>query len=263
MKEEIIKIDWINLFYKEFGSKNTNSTIIILHWWWWNSNSWIDVWDLLASSWNRVIIPDLPWFWNTNLTSVFSLEKYSKLIIKLAKKLKLSNIVLIGHSNWWAISIKISTSSELKIKKLILNNSAWIRNNSLRTIKRKLLLNFSKLWKKVLKLTKLENNSFYKKFRINFYKLIGSVDYVNSEKSIYLNETYKNIISSDLRNTLWDIKIKTYLIWWSKDSYTPLSDWYIFNKLIKDSKLIILKKQKHWIHIFNPKLLAENILNIL
>jgi len=100
----------------------------------------------------------------------------------------------------------------------------------------------------------------FKKIRILFYKIIWGQDYLNAEKNPFLKKTYLNMIKSDLQEEIPKIKVNTLLIWWENDTYTPLSDWYFMRKNIKNSKMIVLENEKHWIHIHNPELLVKTFL---
>lgn len=251
------KKDKINLEinYEDFISEENTETIIILHWWGWSSQSWLIVWELLCKSWYNVIIPDLPWFWNTKLKHVFDLDEYAKVIEEFIKELKLDNIILWWHSNWWAISIKLANRWNIKIKRLVLNNSAWIRNDNKRSLKRKIFNNLIKPFKI------LKNIKWFWLIRKYFYKLIWWHDYLKSEEVPYLKETYLNMIKSDLKDIIPKIKENTLLIWWENDTYTPISDWNFMRKNIKNSKMIVLENEKHWIHLTNPEKLVHTFLN--
>jgi pimeloyl-ACP methyl ester carboxylesterase len=141
-----------------------------------------------------------------------------------------------------------------KIEKLILNNSAWIRNDKKRSLKRKI---FSVLIKPFRFLASFE---MFKGLRKLFYRAIWSQDYIQAETKSFLKETYLNMISSDLKKEIKEIKVPTLLIWWENDTYTPLSDWKFMSENIKNSKLIISENQKHWIHLKNPEKLVKTFL---
>jgi pimeloyl-ACP methyl ester carboxylesterase len=168
-------------------------------------------------------------------------------------------LILWGHSNGGAIAIKIQDKRQkikeiwwnFKIKLLILNNSAWIRNDKRRSLKRKIFF----IIVKPLKF--LAQFKVFKWLRKLFYKAIWSHDYINTEDKPFLKETYLNMISSDLSNEIKGINIPTLLIWWENDTYTPLSDWKFMNKNISNSKLVIMKGKKHWIHLKNPEELVS------
>jgi len=245
----------LEINYEDFINPKNTETIVILHWWWWSSQSWLTVWKLLLKNWFNVIIPDLPGFGKTKLEKVFDLDEYATVIEEFIKELWLKNIILWWHSNWWAISIKIANRWNINILRLVLNNSAWIRNDTKRNFKRKilkLLIRPIKYFKKV---------PLYNRIRNIFYKAIWSHDYLNAEKNPYLKETYLNMIKSDLKDTIKKIELNTLLIWWENDTYTPKSDWNYMRNHIKNSKIVILENEKHWIHLTSPEKLVNTFLN--
>lgn len=249
-----LKIWEVGINYKEFW-ENWIETIFILHWWWWKSDSWVEVSNLLSEVWYKVIVPDLPWFWKTILDKTYSLDDYAILMEQFINTFWLNDCILWWHSNWWAISIKISLRNNVNISRLILNNSAWIRNDQKRSLKRLILSNIIKPFKFIV------NVPGWKKLRNIFYRAIGSHDYLNAEKNIHLKETYKNMISSDLSEDIKDITNHTLLIRWEKDTYTPLSDGNFMRNDIKKSKIITLDWEKHWIHLHSPKKLVDTFLD--
>lgn len=260
MLEKIIKVWKVNVNYKYFYHKYNKKNVLILHWWWWSSDSWIQIWEELFNRWFNVTIPDLPWFWKTILDSEYTLEKYAILIENFVRKLDLDKIILWWHSNWWAISIVLENRWKLDLIKLILNNSAWIRDDKKRNTKRFLLNNFSKLVKEIPFL-KNKENKFIVKLREIFYKLIWWQDYLKAEANKLLKDTYLNMIKSDLKKELKGIKTETLLIWWEDDTYTPLCDWKKMEKYIKNSKLVVLANEKHSIHLNNPEKLFLSFIN--
>jgi pimeloyl-ACP methyl ester carboxylesterase len=254
MIEDKIKIWETEVNYKYLTNNDNLYTILILHGWWWSSDSWVEIWELLYSNWYNVFIPDLPWFWKTLLNWIYDINNYAQLIEDFVLKIWTKNLILWWHSNGWAIAIKIVNRWNIKINKLVLNNSAWIRNDNKRSLKRRILNNISELLKKLKPKTKKcwKKCKYLKKIREIFYKLIWSHDYLNSEKNPNLKQTYLNMISTDLVDDIKKINIDTLLIWWEKDKYTPLSDWKYMRRNIINSKLLVIENEKHWIHLSNP-----------
>jgi len=244
----------LEIKYKNFIENNNSKTIVILHGWWWSSNSWLEIWELLKKSGFNVIIPDLPWFWKTKLNYIFDLDEYAKVIGNFLRELNLDNFILLWHSNWWAISIKIANSHIFNIKKLVLNNSAWIRNDKKRNIKKSIFNIISKPFKIIFKF------KIFKKIRRKIYFFIWWADYIKSEEIPFLKETYLNIINNDISDEIKKIDIDTLLIWWEKDNYTPLSDAYFMKKNITKSRLVILENETHSIHLQNPNKLVNTLL---
>lgn len=261
-KEIFLQKDSLIVNYKIWENNKNKDYILIIHGWWWSSESWIKVSNLLFENWYNVIVPDLPWFWKTKLKKVFNLDDYAEFLEDFVSYLWVKDIFLWWHSNWWAISIKLALRWKLKIKKLILNNSAWIRNDKKRSFKRVILNTFSEFIKSIIRFfpKSFKNNIKSSKLRIVFYKIIWWWDYLNSEKNTFLKETYLNMISSDLSKDLSNIKQDCLLIWWKKDTYTPLSDWKKMHKDIINSNIIILDNEKHWIHLNSPLKLVNTFL---
>jgi pimeloyl-ACP methyl ester carboxylesterase len=228
-----------------------------LHGWAWTSGSWVRVWELLEKAWYKVIVPDLPWFGKTELTKVFTLDDYVDVVLDFVKDLWIDEFILWGHSNGGAISIKIVENQNIrsKIKLLVLNNSAWIRNDKKRSLKRKVFLIITKPFRF------LAQFEAFKWLRKLFYRAIWNQDYIQAENKPFLKETYLNMISTDLREELKNIKVPILLIWWEKDTYTPLSDWEFMAKNIKNSELVVMKNKKHWIHLKSPEELVEVFLD--
>lgn len=255
MKEQTLQIGDQKLYYKEYTNSETKGNIMILHGWWGKSDSWENVANILQKNKYNVYIPDLPGFWKSPLKKSYTLDSYTNLIHDFISELDLDIDLLLWHSNWGAISSKIAASNKSGIKKLILNNSAGVRTNLKRRIKRVILKPIALVFKALSFLP------FYKIMRENLYKLIGSRDFIKAEtENWFLKSTYLNIISNDLTSTFQKIKIPTLLIWGAKDTMTPLSDGNHIRLNIKASDMIILDNEQHSIHLKNPLELSKHIL---
>lgn len=255
MKEKIVDIWGLHINYKIRKNKENKNTIVILHWWWGSSDSWDNVSKILYKNGYNVIVPDLPGFWKTMLDQPFKLCDYAKVIEDFIASLKIKNIILMWHSNGWAISTMIISRGFLKINKLILNNSAGIRNKKLPSLKNKIIKYTTypfKIFKKI--------PGYQKVRRFIYIRFLGWGDYINSENNKHLNDTLKNMLKADIKAEFKSIKIPTLIIWWENDAYTPLLDWYKMKKWISNSKIIILDKQRHSIHLQAPDLLVQTII---
>jgi len=255
--------NWDNkLFFQEFCKNKTKNTIkkwcidniIILHGWGGSSRSWDNIANKFMQDGYKVFVPDLPWFGKTKINKVFTVDGYSELIEDFIKYLNIDNIILLWHSNGGRIAINIAKRWNIHIKKLILNNAACIKHTL--TYKQKA----SKILSKLLKIFSfVPGYNFIRKY---FYKLIWWHDYLNLDNK-FIKKTFLNMINSDLKQSAKNIKVNTLLVWWKNDTYTPLKDWQILNKLIKNSKLKILENERHWIHLQNPDRLYKTIINRL
>lgn len=240
------------IFFRFFEWKKASKTILILHWWWGKSLSWLEIWKKLSEKWFQVFIPDLPGHWESSLNKIFDIDLYSNLVSEFLEKNKIKDFSLIAHSNWWKISLNLLEKKSIFPEKIILIWSSGIKNS----------LNFKqKIWKFLAKtLKKLPIPLFLIKI---FYKIIWWQDYFNASQKAFLKETFLNCLNLDLEKKLPNILQKINLIWWSKDSYTPLFMWKKMNKLLKNSTLKVLNWEKHWIHLQNPEKLFDEIQKIL
>ena len=266
-----IKENKKDLSYEFFENENKDSDVIlILHGWQGASSSWSEVGKILSENWYHVIIPDLPCASKLEKCSdIYSLDNFAEIIENFIEDLKqkyseinFDNLILWGHSNGWAISIKLANRKNIKILRLVLNNSAWIRSDKKRSFKRRVFANIVKIIKKIPLswILSPKGRKRMQKLRELFYRAIWSQDYLKAEQNPNLKQTYLNMISSDLKDEIKKIDNHTLLIWGEKDSYTPVSDAYFMRKNIKNSKLVILDNETHWIHLKNPKRLVETFL---
>ena len=258
MKEQIIKIWDQSLNYKYYPSENSKWNILILHWWWWKSDSWNEVGNILSRNNYDVYIPDLPGFWKSPLEKTYTIWLYAQLIENFIRNLDLDVTLLLWHSNGWAISTQIIANTNHNIGKLILNNSAWVRLNWRRRIKRLILKPIAFTFKIFSFLP------FYSVVRRKIYSFIGSADYVNTEKeNPHKKTTYLNMIWSDMSHEFKMIKTPTLLLWGEKDTATPLSDASFMRANIKDSEIVTIVGQGHSIHLKSPIKLCKHILEYL
>jgi len=228
--------------YKTYWNKK-NTPFLILHGWGGSSDSWIQVAKKLWENFYVIV------------NKTYTLDDYADLIKKIINELNLQDFILLWHSNGWAIASKLVVNyPKLKIKKLILNNSAWIRKDVKRSLKRKVFWAISKVIKPIFTLPGMW------KIRKLFYKAIWWHDYLEAEKNPNKKQTYLNMINSDLQENYKDINIPTLLIWGENDTYTPLEDGKKIHSLIKDSKLVIINNVRHWIHLQKPNELIKVIL---
>jgi len=254
---ESVQLKNQKIYYSYFEKENPKSVILILHWRWGSSNSREDVAKGLNNAGYTVIVPDLPWFWETDINEEYSVQKYASTIEEflhtLSKNVKdiWKKIILLWHSNWWRISIQLAVNKNIKIRKLILNNSAGIVHKP--TIKQQLF----NIMAKILKMFSFVPS--YKLVRSYLYRFIGGHDYLNA-KNPYLKKTFINVLKTDLQNEMLKINVPTDLIRWEDDTYTPIRDGERVHQLIQNSTLAILSWEKHGIHLHNPSLLIETIL---
>ena len=93
------------------------------------------------------------------------------------------------------------------------------------------------------------------------YKLAGENDYKDSDP--VMQKTMTNLISLDLKPVLSKIVTPTVIIWGEHDKIVPVSDGKLIHKLIKRSKLYIVKDARHSPQYSHPEMIADEILGEL
>ena len=78
-----------------------------------------------------------------------------------------------------------------------------------------------------------------------------------------MKETFKKAIGEDLTPLLGTIKIPTLIIWGENDKTLPVTDGYLMNKKIENSRLEIMKGVDHTPQIEAPDLLAQKIIEFI
>ena len=172
-------------------------------------------------------------------------EDYSKIVLEFINKLKLDNVVLIGHSFGGRVIIKLVGALKFIPKKIILIDSAGIRPK--RSLKYYIKVYSYKFARNMLKIILGKKKSY--KIIEKYRSKVGSQDYKNA--SLTMREVFKNTVNEDLKKYLSSISAPTLLVWGENDTDTPLSDGKIMEKMIKDSGLVILKGAGHYSYLDN------------
>lgn len=214
-------INEINLNYKKEG---IGKNIIFLHGWGVTKETFDNVVNYFKDDFCCYQI-DLPGFGKSTINDAMDLDEYTNIIREFIVKYDIENPIIIGHS--FGGRIAINYASLYDVSKLVLINSAGIRNFNLNTYCK------IKLYKLCKKLN-IKNNS-------------GSTDYKNS--SSVLKGTMNKIVPIDLKDKLSLINCETLILWGELDKTTPLKDGKVMNKLIDNSTLITIPRAKHFPYI--------------
>ena len=168
-------------------------------------------------------------------------EKYTVLLEKLLKELKIKNPILVGHSFGGRVAIRYSSNHP--IEKLVLFGAPCIR------ISENLPL-YIKVLKAIKRLPGLNEFGEYMK------KYIGSRDY--KAASPVMRQILVNVVNEDLSKYAREIEEPTLLIWGDNDTEAPVNDAKELEKIMIDAGLIILHGS-HYAYLEN---LAQ-VINIL
>ncbi|MCL5011010.1 MAG: alpha/beta hydrolase [Patescibacteria group bacterium] len=241
MQNNIIINNQLISYY--FFNEKAEKTLVFLHGWRSQGLIWEDVASELSGRNKGVAIYllDLPGFGNSPAPkNSFFIQDYANIVAEFIKKLKLNDVILIGHSFGGRIAIKLSAQNQQAIKKLVLVDSAG-------------LIASAKTKKGVKFLAKIVKPFFKPKFmqglRTKLYQKIGAEDYIATP---YLKETFLNIANENLIDCLSYISQPTLIIWGENDKDTPLIMAKTMQEKIKNSRLIILENAGHFSFLGKP-----------
>ena len=254
MQENEIVINETKVNYKTAGE---GEALVILHGWGGSSNSWLKVIEKLEKDF-KIVCPDLPGFGKSETPkSAWDLKDYANWLKKFTENLKLEKFFLLGHSFGGRIAIKFSVLWPEKVKKLILCNSAGIKQK--KNIKAKIIFSLALLGNALFSPKILQR--FKDKARNLFYILIRHSDYAKANET--MKEIMKKIIEEDVTGDLSLLKVETLIVWGEKDNILPLDHALIFREKILNSEIKILPKAFHSPHLENPEKLAKIISQFL
>ena len=239
IKKEII-IQNLKIKYIQSNEFSPENTFVFLHGWKSESTHLSTIFKDL----DNYIALDFPGFGESdNHEGVWGVSEYADFLKMFMKKLGIVAPILVGHSFGGSIAIKY-VSCGGKIKRLILISSAGIRNKT-KTIR---------LYGSIARISGLFFclpflTAHKKRLRKVFHGLIGSEDY--AEAGMF-EEDFKKIINEDLRCDMEKVEVKTFLIWGEEDKATPIGLAYKMSRLIKKSRLYVIKNAGHFVFLENP-----------
>lgn len=231
-----------------------NIPILILHGWNLSSAKYKPLQRELENKGYMVLSIDLPSFGKANpLIHPYDIQDYGKYIIDYLNKKNIKKIIIIGHSFGGRIGIYLSLNYSKLIEALILSGTPGLGADL--TSKEKIYLFMAKLGKVIFSMPIL--SIFADMARKFMYKLVGSYDYYKT--SGVLRKTFQNIVGYRLEPLLDKINIPTLIIWGQSDKIVPVKVAYGMNKLIKNSRLVIINDSRHGVPWTHPKEFADEV----
>ncbi len=231
-----------------------NIPIIILHGWNLSAINYLLLKELLNKKGYKVISIDLPGFKKTKpLIHPYTIHDYGRYVMKYLKKKDINKVVIIGHSFGGRIGIYLSINFPNTIKGLILTGTPGLGEDL--TIKETIYLFLAKVGKIIFSVPIVSVcGNLARKF---LYRLVGSYDYYNTKGT--LRETFKNIVAFRLESLLSKINTPTIIIWGQDDKVVTVKVAQGMNKLIKNSKLVIIPQARHGVPWTHPKEFADEV----
>lgn len=233
------KLQGLKLYYEVHGQ---GQPVFLLHGWGGNVNSLRPVFNYLTERY-RVYALDLPGFGRSTIPPPsWGTYEYTHLLAQLFSQLNIKSAHVIGHSFGGRIAIMLGFYFPQLVNKLILVNSAGVKPR--RNLSYYLKVGAAKSARWLFNAPLLKSNS--EKWVGRVYRLLGSPDYRQAGN---LRPILVKVVNEDLRPLLPEINHNSLLIWGDRDTATPVYQAKIMEKLLPNSKLVILKEAGHYSYL--------------
>ena len=211
--------------------------ILLLHGWGSGNIAFRSIINALKDRF-RLIAPDFPGCGGSEtMAEPWTLTDYEDFVLEFLQKLGIENPITMGHSHGGRVTLSLCAKGRLTPPKIILLDAAGL-------IPKKSLK--QKARARSFKIIKNYSGNLLEKARKHY----GSADY-NAAPQV-LRSTLVNLVNTDLRDIIGNIKCPTLLIWGENDTATPLSDAKIIESLIPDAGLCVIKGAGHFSFVENP-----------
>lgn len=217
-----------------YTMRGTGDNLIFVHGWLDSKETFEPLINELKNDFHCIAV-DLPNFGSSQQDSnITTVNKYAEFLASFVKKLDVGDYAIVGHSMGGQIITYGIGEGIIKPRKTILIASAGIRDNQQLV---KLMLKYS------TKIIKMITPNTIKDI---LYKKMGS-DYRTN-----LNPIHKKIINAvlttDIQSQSLKVNCPTLLIYGDIDKHTPPKFGEKLHNNIKNSKLVIIADQDHWVH---------------
>ena len=220
-----------NINYVFYDNKS-DINLIYLHGWGQNIEMMMPIAKPFIDKYNVLVI-DLPGFGlSDEPEEVWDLYEYADMVNFIAKKLKMNNPILIGHS--FGGKISICYALKYKTNKLVLLASPYDKKITKPTFK-------MKLFKFIKKTPILRLFTNYAK------RHMGSTDYRNASDK--MRGVLVRHVNLDLKEEVKKIKCPTLLIWGTNDEAVDYEDAVVLEKLIPNCGLVTYEGCTHYAYL--------------
>lgn len=229
--------------------------IVILHGWGKSGKDYWAIQKVFEKKGFRVLSPDMPGFGQETLKKTMDLHDYVVFIKKYLYKEHVKKAVFIGHSFGGRVAAKLAAQDPKIAEKLFLTGSPLIKQPL--SFKKQLISFFVKPAKRIT--TKMPN-AFQGLLRKSMYRALGEWDYYKAGK---LKETFKKVISEDLKDVLPHISAPTVIIWGERDTFVPISVGKDIARRVPTARFVSIPGASHKLPYENPKVFAQQVLSFL
>lgn len=231
-----------------------NIQILILHGWNLQASKFLPLQKELSKRGYKVYCLDLPGFGESKPSKEsWFLSDYVDFVKRFIRENKLSEIILIGHSFGGRIAIKLAAEQPKFLHALILTGAPGI--NPVPAFKIRFFLVLAKIGKLIFSLPVLSyGRDLTRKF---LYKVAQATDYYNTND--YMLETFRNTVKESLVPYMGQISTPTLLLWGAEDKMVPVGIAEKMEKMLKNSKLVVIDDARHGVPWTHPKEFTDEV----
>lgn len=157
--------------------------------------------------------------------------------------------IALGHSNGGRILMNLCANKPDKLKYLILLDSAGIYEVS---TKKRVVERLAKMGKPLKKIP-IVNKAFH--------RITGTTDYSRAPEN--MKKTLVNMLESDKKLKIENVKTKTFILWGKKDTTTPPRQATQIYEKLPNAELKFYAKWTHAPYISDPEGLAKAIFKLV
>jgi len=221
-------------------NKGRNNNVVILHGWKLDSKKYEPLSRKLEKKGYKVFIPDMPGNGIENTPKrVFCLDDYVIFVRKYLLSMKVQKCVLIGHSFGGRVAIKLTAKYPELVEKLVLTGVPGIVPVS--TSRITIFLILAKIGNLIFSVPGVSLDKDYA--RRVLYRLAKSSDYYHTDG--VMRQTFKNIIKTDLVESMRKLNVPVQLIWGMDDHIVPVNIAQKMNIIIETSRLNVIPDAGH------------------
>jgi pimeloyl-ACP methyl ester carboxylesterase len=255
---KIVELSQAKVHYLD-NQKKSNKTLVLLHGFGGDKDNWNYFSNSLKSEY-RVIVPDLAGFGESALKGevVLTIEKQTEILEDFLNAIGVQNIYIVGNSMGGAISLLYSYRNGDKVKALVLIDALGLLKKQ-----------------EILEITEEDNPLLHICSEEKFMKMVN----LSMQKPPYIPDIFVSVLAEkkcakrykeekifnemisdcDLSDIVSKIEIPTLILWGKLDEIINISNAKIFNKEIKNSKLIIFEGLGHVPLIEDPDKTAKSV----
>lgn len=206
--------------------------------------------ELVKHSWN-VYLPKIPGFDFPSPEVSWGLKDYVMFILRDCRNFfKSEKYFIFGHSFGGRVALKAASFHPKLLSGVVLCSTSGLSRGNL--LKRYFFWALAKIGRTLVIIP-----SVAKVWKIFLYKLSREHDYEKLSGS--MKETFRRVVSEDLKPLVPKIKLPVLVFWGKKDKMTPVKDAYYIKNNNLQAKLILYENEGHRLPYSRPNTLAQEI----